>query len=298
MGEAPRGFIEGERIAKLSTFTLTGIGIVEVLIGQVVGSIGLTADGVDSLADTVVTLIVWLGLRYSKKASDERFHFGYLKFESLAALFAALGMVGIASTLIYYSSLRFFVPKKLSYPVVALATLVGAGIISVYRAFQMRSVAKKYNLISLKTGAYNSIKDASASFVVLGAILLASLGFTFMDAVGGFIVGGYILSVAYFSIKEASQVLTDACHRPELVIKIREIIEKKYPAEVEEVRMRRAGPYVVGIVGITADGDMTLNQVARLKAKIKGDLRKQIDGLGWLYIVVHPQREKTEKQPS
>ena len=296
--EIARGFLEGERIAKLSTFTLLGIGLMEVVIGQLSDSVGLTADGIDSLADATISLVVWQGLRLSRKAPDERFHFGYLKVESFAALVASLGMIAVASMLLYYSYLKFLEPRELSYPAVALLTLLGAGGISLYRALQMRVIAKKYSLLSLRTDAYNSIKDASASFVVFAAVLTSTLGFTQMDAVGGMIVSGYIYSVAYVSIKEASLVLMDACHRPELVDQVKTIVEGTYAVKVEQVRMRRAGPYIVGIVSIAADGTLSLNQVGELKRKIKRELRSQIKGIGRLSVVVHPQRRSDETKQS
>ena len=85
-------------------------------------------------------------------------------------------------------------------------------------------------------------------------------------------------------------VLMDACHRPELVNEVKKIIEGKYTVEVEEVRLRRAGPYVIGIVSVAADGALTLNQVGELKRKMKHDLRNQIVGLGGISVVVHPRR--------
>ena len=293
MDEATKGLIEGERIARFYTITLLSICLVEVIVGQLSNSISLTADGIDSLADAGITLIVWIGLRFSRKAPDERFHFGYLKVESFSAFIASLGMVAVASVLIYLSYLRFLEPKVLSYPAFALGTLLAAGTISLYYALKMRGVAKKYNILSLKTGALNSIKDCSASFIVFAAVLAATLGFPEMDAIGGMVIAGYIYSVAYMSIKEASLVLMDACHCPSIIEEVEKLVEGKYHVEVESVRMRRAGPHLVGIINITAEGTLTLNEVGELKKKMKHDLRK-IEGLGRLSIVVHPKKDLGE----
>lgn len=294
MDNISKGFIEGERIAKFYIFALLIIFSAEILVGQLSNSVGVTADGIDALTDAIILLIVWLGLRFSRKAPDERFHFGYLKLESLSAFIASLGMVAIASTLVYYSYLRLLEPKVLSYPTAALATLLASGVISLYLSFKMRKIAKKYNLISLKVVSFNSIKDVSASFIVFAAVLTSTLGFTQMDAVGGMIVAGYIYSVAYVSIKEASLILADACQCPNIVENVKKIIEDKYPVKVESVRVRRTGPYIVGIISITAEGTLTLNDVGELKRKIKHDLRKQIEGLERLAIVVHPKKDSKD----
>ena len=204
MDDTGKGFIEGERIAKLSTLTLLAVGVTEILVGQLSGSVSVTADGIDSLSDAAISLIVWLGLKFSRKAPDEKFHFGYLRVESFSVLIASIGMIAVATALLYFSYQRLLQPKELSYAPVALLTLLCAGTISLYRAFQMRRISKKYDLLSLKTDANNSIKDGSASFIAFAAVLAWSMGFPYMDAIGGLIVAVYIYSVSYVSIKESS----------------------------------------------------------------------------------------------
>jgi cation diffusion facilitator family transporter len=292
LDEIGKGFVEGERVAKLSTVTLLAVGMAEILVGQLSGSVSVTADGMDSLSDAVISLIVWLGLKFSRKAPDEKFHFGYLRVESFSVLIASFGMIAVATALFYFSYLRHLQPMEISYTPLALVTLLSAGTISLYRAFQMRRISKKYNLLSLKTDANNSIKDGSASFVAFAAVLAWNMGLVYMDAVGGMIIAVYIYTVSYVSIKEASLILLDAFHRPELVDEIRKLIEKKYAVEVKDVRLRRTGPYAVGVITILADGSLTLNQVDAIRGKIRQDLRKQIQGLRGLSIVFHPRRNE------
>lgn len=63
------------------------------------------------LEQTAISLIVWLGLRSSRRTADKRFPFGYFKLESFAALVAAYGMVVVASVPLYYSYMRLLEPK-------------------------------------------------------------------------------------------------------------------------------------------------------------------------------------------
>jgi cation diffusion facilitator family transporter len=290
-----KGFIEGERIAKLSAFTLLAIGIAEIIVGQLSHSVAVTADGTDSLSDAVISVIVWLGLRFSRKAPDEKFHFGYLRVESFSVLIASLAMIGVATTLFYLSYERLLQPKEPAYAPVALLTLLCAGSISLYRAFQMRRISKKYNLLSLKTDANNSIKDGSASFIAFGAVLAWNFGLSYMDAVGGMIVAVFIYSVSYVSIRESSLILLDAFQSPELVGEMRKLIEK-YGVEVRDIKLRRTGPYSVGVITIVADGGLTLDQVDELRARIRADLRKQIQGLRGLSIVFHARKGTSDEE--
>src|SRR3990170_5910304 len=112
--EVSAGYLEGERLAKISVWTLVGLGVVEIAAGQFTGSIGLTADGIDSISDGFVSFLVWLGLRMSRKAPDEKFHFGYHKVETLVAFVASIGLMGVGGAVLYRSYLAFVDPKPLT----------------------------------------------------------------------------------------------------------------------------------------------------------------------------------------
>jgi cation diffusion facilitator family transporter len=92
-----------QNIAKISVITLASIGIVELLVCQISGSVAATANGIDSLSDTMISFIVFMGLVIADRPADRKFHFGYYKVESFAALIAAIGMIVIGSIILYQS---------------------------------------------------------------------------------------------------------------------------------------------------------------------------------------------------
>jgi cation diffusion facilitator family transporter len=281
-----RAFQIGERIAKLSVLTLLAIGVVELIVGFWTGSLGLKADGVDSLSDSVISMIVWVGLHYSRRRPDARFHFGYHKVESLSALVVSFATVGVATYILYNAYRTFLNPTAISYPTLALATLAACGSISTYRAFQMRTIAKKYGLLSLRTDANNSIKDATGTVVVFVSIVGASLGIHALDAVGGMIIAIYILGVAYVAIRESSLILLDACESPEMsavlagALKTVEGVE-----EVGNIKLRLSGPYLTGIISVLVDGQRTIAETERLRRKLLEVVSAIIDPVGEISIV-------------
>jgi cation diffusion facilitator family transporter len=279
-------FAAGENIAKLSVFTLLIIGIVEIVVGRLTLSVGLTADGVTSLLDALVSCIVWLGLHFSRRRPDERFHFGYHKIETLSALIVSLSMIIIASYIIFVSYMTFFNPRTIIYPALALVTLLVAGVASMYRAFQMRAVAKKYGLLSLRTDANNSIKDATASFVIFASVVGASVGFLELDAIGGMIIGIYILGVAYVTVKEASLILVDACESSEITSVLKGAL-KTIPGvyDIGSIKLRPSGPYLTGVVAVIVNGSVTVSETERLNGKILEVMSTIIDPMGDVSVV-------------
>jgi cation diffusion facilitator family transporter len=279
LDEVSAGYLEGERLAKVSVWTLVGLGVIEIAVGQFTGSIGLTADGIDSVSDGFVSFLVWLGLKMSRKAPDEKFHFGYYKVESLVAFSTSIGLMGIGGFILYRSYLAFLEPKPLTLPILALAVLLIAGTISTYRALQMRRIAKRYNISSLKLDANNAIKDGSASFLVFFTVLASSLGFHQMDAVGGIVVGVFILLVSYVAIRETTLVLLDAYHSPQLVEEIRRIVESNDGVWVKDVLLRAAGPYVQSEIHIEAEATMTVGRLDEIKSSIETTVKERLTGI-------------------
>jgi cation diffusion facilitator family transporter len=282
-------FQAGERIAKLSVLTLVSIGIAELIVGFWTGSVGVKADAIDSVSDAVISTIVWLGLHYSRRRPDSRFHFGYHKVESLAALLVSIGMVAIACYILYHSYAVFLSPEEIRYPLLALVTLLAGGSLSLYRAVQMRAVAKKFGLLSLRTDANNSIKDASASFVVFANVLGASLGVWELDAVGGMIISVYILGVAYVAIRESSLILLDACESPEMVSVLSTALGTVDGVRgIGSIKLRPSGPYLTGIVSVLVDESKTIAQAEQLRSKLLGIIAAMVEPVGEITIVFRP----------
>ena len=294
------GILAGQRIAKISVVTLVSIGIVEILTGYFSGSVVATADGLDSVSDAAISFIVLLGLRIAHRPADKKFHFGYHKVESFAALMAAIGMVAIGIVIFYNSYQALLDPHEIRQPVLTMVVLAGAGAVSLHRAFQMRNIANKYNLLSLRTDAKNSIKDGSASVIGFLSVLIASqFGFLQMDAIGGMIIAGYIFSVSYISLKKSSLILVDSWQNPKLTELIKQHIEQKQfrvgqgpdqlqtKVKVRSVLLRPAGMVSQAEVHIEVDGDKPLKDVEMICLQVEMEIRSKFPDLERISIIPH-----------
>jgi ferrous-iron efflux pump FieF len=63
------------------------------VISTTTGSLTLQADGLDSMADALVSSIVWFGITMLQKPKSKFFHFGYAKIESFASFLTAVIIV-------------------------------------------------------------------------------------------------------------------------------------------------------------------------------------------------------------
>jgi len=288
------GFLAGQRIAKISVVTLISIGIVELVMGHISGSVVATADGVDSMSDAMISFIVLIGLRFARRPADRKFQFGYHKVESFAALMAAIGMIVIGSFIVYNSYGGLIHPEEIQQPLLTMVVLAIAGGISLHRAFQMRRIANKYNLLSLKIDAKNSIKDGSASVLGFLSVLIATqFGFLQADAIGGLVIAGFIFSVAYVSLKQSSLILVDAWHNPVSSDYIKKLIEQKFEAKVRvrSIKLRQTGIISRAEIHLEIDGNKPLNEVEMYLLNTESVIKSNIPSMDVVLVVPHAKHK-------
>jgi cation diffusion facilitator family transporter len=270
-------FNEARKAAWVSIWTLIAIGVAEVMLSFFTSSLTLFADGLDSLADALVSFVVWFGIRMIHKPKSRLFPFGYTKIESFAAFVAAVIILFLGGFIVYNAHQHFLHPEPVGNYPVTMAALAGAGAVSLHRAFKVRSVAKKYDLISLNLDAKNSIKDGTASFVGLASVVAAFFGIPYMDAIGSIMIAGYIFYMAFTALKESALVLVDAVKNPEMQAEMTLHIEKKFNVRVEKILLRPAGQEFYAQVHVELDRNMSLDKANELMSKIRASVMSEFD---------------------
>lgn len=276
--------------AKQSVITLAAIGVSELIVTTMTGSVTLTADGLDSLADSMISFIVWFGISMIRKPRSSLFPFGYRKVEVLAAFTAAIIIVVLGALITYHAVNVLSNHSYSRFPEITLITLVSAGGISLHRAFLIRKVAIESNLISLKLDARNSIKDSTASFVGFVSVLLGTYtSFKFMDAIGGIIIAGYIFLMAYTAIRESTLVLVDAVDNPQMIDDIRHFISSKFRVKTKEIFLRPVGKEFNAEIHIFLPNETRLDETNKIIKSIEKDIKNEMS-LARVIIIAEPEK--------
>ena len=278
-----------QKIVLTSAIVLVLIGVVEIIAGYSTNSVGLIADGVDSMSDSVISFMVWFGIRISRRTADKRFNFGYYRVETLVSMIVAMVMIFMSFYIFYNAYLRLRNPAEIHFPFIGMIILITGGIISFYLSVIKNRIARKNNLLSIKADAKASVKDWTSSFVILAGFFLSYLGFKWADAIGALIVGIYIIYIAIATIRQASLVLIDGFNNPELVKDISRIIRKYPTTKLKDLKLRMSGPYIIGEISLDVDSKMTVGNVFAIKNKIRNEIMHRIDGIKDLTIIADPE---------
>ena len=277
--------------ARQSVITLAAIGMVELVVTIFTGSTTLTADGLDSLADSMISFIVWFGIGMVRKPKSNLFPLGYLKVEVLAAFTAAIIIIVLGALITYHAIGVLLHPTMPRYPEITMITLVAAGGISLHRAFSIRRVANESNLISLKLDAKNSIKDGTASFVGFVSVLIgAYTSFKFMDAIGGIIIAGYIFLMAYTAIRESTLVLVDAVDNPKMTDNIKEFILSRFKIRTREIFLRPIGKEFNAEIHVIFPNETSLGEINHIVKTISASVKNEMR-LARVIIIPEPEND-------
>jgi cation diffusion facilitator family transporter len=288
---------KGGAVAEKSFAISVLVGIVEVFVGIFSLSLALVADGVQSFADAVVSLIVWIGLRLSKKAPDGKFHFGYYRVETFSSVVAAFFMAVLGGIILYESYQKLLNPVEIVNAEIALAVAILASVIALSLLIFKTRGAKKYSSLALKADAFNSIKDVLTSVVAsLGIVFNKYFHIAQTDSVAGIVIALFIFTVAYSVIKEASLVLMDACQCGEILSDIENIAKNvEHVREVHDIRMRKLGPYLIGDMHVVVDGDMSVREADQIATQIEERVKHEFDEVTEIKVRIEPHEPTSKK---
>lgn len=284
-----------EKAAGVTIILLMGLGIVQVVLGEgVAKSVALTANGIDCMGDGFVSAVVWVGLKFFRRSPDSKFHYGYYKLENLASVAAAGVMMVLAAFISYRAYNQLINPHDIYLPfigaLVALIAAVSAWGIGLHKYMKGRNLG----LSSLKLDAINTLKDGTASFLAVVALVLSAQGYVVADAIAGFIIAAIIVSIGFATIKEAGYMLVDACDT-ECSFKGEEIrsLAQSLPAvkSAHVIRLRWTGPVIQGEIEIEVVGNMTVREADNLRLKIQEMVKTQFPNVERLTVIAVPLKK-------
>ena len=195
----------------------------------------LIADGVESLADIVSSVLVWAGLRWASKPPDEDHPYGHGKAESLAALAIALFLFAATIWIAVHAVREIVTPHRVPAPW-TLLLLAGVVAAKFFFARSLQRASGKAGSTALAAEAWHHGADAITSAAAFVGITIAVIGgpdYAAADDWAALIACGI---VGYNGVRILGQALGD-------------IMDLAVPADVEnEVRAVAQG--VNGVLGI------------------------------------------------
>ena len=191
-------------------FANLAVAGVKIVVGQLILSASLTADGFHSLTDGISNVVGLIGIQFASPPIDENHPYGHRKYEFLTGLFIGFMLLIIASIVLYEAISKFSHPVTPAITVVSLFALVATLIINVFVCVYEYRQGKKLGSAILISDSLHTRSDVYVSISVLFTLLGIKYGLPpIIDPIASLVVAAFIIRAAFQIIRSTSEVLVD-----------------------------------------------------------------------------------------
>ncbi|WP_196605774.1 cation diffusion facilitator family transporter [Pectinatus haikarae] len=288
MDTAAHGVLK-RRTAYLSVISNTILVVLKLCVGLYVGAMSLISEAMHSGVDLIAAMIAFWAVRKAMIPPDQKYDYGYGKYENLSSAIEAVLIVLAAVMIIYETFDKFRSNPQIQDIEYGIAIMFVSIIINLLVSRRLISVARKTDSQALEADGLHLQSDVWTSVgVLIGLCGIHILGWYWLDPVVAIAVAMIIFRAGYKMIVKSTRDLTDASLSAEYEKKISNIF-MKYEAVLgyHNLRTRSSGAYKMIDAHINFDCGMSLGDVHKVCDAIEMDIKKTMGAT--VDVVIHPE---------
>lgn len=228
-------------------------------IGILLGSIALTADGVNNLSDAGSAIVSLVSFRIAAKPADRDHPFGHARIEYVASMIVSFLVLLVGVELLTSSVEKILSPTPPDdrYLLASLILLSASILVKLWMGMLNRKIGKKIDSAVMRAAATDSLTDCiSTAAVLLSTLLYALFGWDFLDGWFGLFVAVLILAAGCRILNETKNSILGERPVDETVEAIRRIVAE-YPAALglHDLIVHSYGPgHTIASLHVEVDG--------------------------------------------
>ena len=217
--------------------------VIKFVIGTIVHSVSIQADGVNNLTDAGSNIISILSFHLANKPADKDHPFGHERTETIASLFVGILILVLGFETAKESVSKVIHPGSIDFRIASVIILLISIIAKFWMYAYNKKLSKTYDSSLLEATALDSISDVCGTTAVLVSTLLSPVLHFNLDGYMGIVVSGIILYGAYGLLRDMINSLIGEAPDPELVHNIVDRI-MAHPAilGVHDMMLHNYGP--------------------------------------------------------
>lgn len=217
--------------------------VIKFVIGTIVHSVSIQADGVNNLTDAGSNIISILSFHLANKPADKDHPFGHERTETIASLFVGILILVLGFETAKESISKVIHPGSIDFRIASVIILLISIIVKFWMYAYNKKLSKTYDSSLLEATALDSISDVCGTTAALVSTLLSPVLHFNLDGYMGIVVSGIILYGAYGLLRDMINSLIGEAPDPELVHNIVDMI-MAHPAilGVHDMMLHNYGP--------------------------------------------------------
>ena len=260
----------------------------KIAAGMFGGSEALIADGVESIADVVSSLIVWRGVVVAAQPPDEHHPYGHGKAEPVAAATVGFLLIVAAGWIVFHAMGLGAGARQTPKPFTLLVLVAVIGL----KEFLFRHVIRESAALdstAVRSDAWHHRSDAITSLAAGIGITVAIVGgpaYRSADDVAAVLASGIIAWNGWRILIESFDELMDASPDQEVIDSIKRIAGRVAGVElVEKCIVRKTGGHLLVDMHVHVEGGMKVSEAHLISHHVKDAVRREMPQV--LDVLIH-----------
>lgn len=202
----------------------TGLFILKFLLGTMMRSMAVIADGFNNLSDVASSIVSLIGFRVAGKKPDAKHPFGYGRIEYISALVVSFLILTTGLSVIKDSFSSIFKHTELTVTTIGFIGLLISIIAKIILGLYTKRLGKKINSVSLIASGTDALNDVIVTLATIVSIVVFHFFKVNIDGYIGCIVALFIIKAGIEVVVDALGPLLGQPADKEIVDKIEELI--------------------------------------------------------------------------
>ena len=233
----------------------------------------LLASLVDSVMDSLASLMNFAAIHYSLVPADDEHRFGHGKAEALAGLGQAVLIGGSALFLLKEAVLKLIEPAPLEATALGVGVMVFSILLTALLLLLQRYVVRRTGSTAIDADALHYLSDLAVNLGIIFTLIVAGYGFEEVDGIVGLAIALYILRSAWKIGWDSTQLLLDH----ELPGEVRDVIsavvaEQEDALGFHDLRTRQSGRTQFIQLHVDMDQNLSLRDAHDLGERIRAGI--------------------------
>lgn len=210
----------------ITLFLTLFFAVVELVGGWISGSLALLSDSAHMVSDVFALGLSLTASYMASKLPNQKYTFGFLRFETIAAFINGLALVVISIGIFIEGIRRFIHPQSVDLLLMFTIALIGL-IVNAVLTLILSLHSKKQENLNIKSALWHFFGDLLSSIgIILSALLIYLTGISLFDPVISIIISGIIFFGGAKIIREAYLILMESVPERFDLDQIRQDIQK------------------------------------------------------------------------
>jgi cation diffusion facilitator family transporter len=248
------------------------LAVIKVAGGIVGHAYALVADGVESMSDIAISILIWAGFKWAAQPPDRDHPYGHGKAEAVAGLFTAVVVITAGVGIGWHAVTEIRDPQRVPQ---WWTLLILAGVVAAKVVFSRRldAVGRDTESTALGAEAWHHLSDAmtsAAAFIGISIAVLGGPAYAAADGWAALVASAVIVFNGSKIFRRSLNEVMDIAVPAKMENDVREIAARvPGVAGLDKTRVRKSGLSYLVDIQIRVAGEMSVREGHHIAHAVK-----------------------------